>query len=136
MESQLVVNQNASKTQFVQNIQKWATIDTQLKRINEKTKEMREYKHVLSGEICEYMKSRNIENTKIEITDGEIRLADKKDYSPLTFDYIETTLGKIIKDESHVKYIITTLKENRKTTTHKELRRIVHKVDVTDSANN
>ena len=114
------------KTQFVQNIQKWAWIDTQIKRINEKTKELREHKTQLSGEICEYMQSRNLEDTKIEITDGEIRLVDKKDYSPLTFEYIETTLGKIIKDESHVKYILKTLKENRKTTTHKELKRTIN----------
>ena len=113
------------KALFIQNVQKWAWIDTQQKRINEKMKEMREQKTALSGDICEYMISRKLENTKIEITDGEIRLADKKDYTPLTFDYIETTLGKIIKDESHVEYIIKTLKENRKTTTHHELRRIV-----------
>jgi hypothetical protein len=133
MSEQALVTSTASKTQFVQNIQKWAWIDTQLKRINEKTREMREHKSALSGEICEYMKSRNLESTKIEITDGEIRLAEKKDYTPLTFDYIETTLGKIVKDESQVKYIIKALKENRKTTTHPELRRTVNKVDVTSS---
>ena len=128
--SQLVVSNvgsTKSRAEFVQDVQKWVYVDTQLKRLNEKTKEFREYRHKTSIEICEYIANHNLAETKIEITNGEIKMFDKKEYSPLTFDYIETTLGKIVKDKAQVDYIIKALKENRKITTHKDLRCVFDK---------
>jgi len=125
--TQMVVSK--TRVEFIQDVQKWVLVDTQLKKITEKTKEFREYRSRLSTDICEYITANNHAETKIEITNGEIKMVDKKDYSPLTFEYIETTLGKIIKDKSQVEYIIQTLKENRKITVHKDLRCILQKSD-------
>lgn len=113
-----------SKNEFINNIQIWVQLDSNLKKINEKSKELREYKNTVTANICEFIETNHLEETKIEITGGEIKYVDKKDYPPLTFDYIETTLGKIIKDKSNVDYIIKALKDNRKITTHKELKRV------------
>lgn len=125
--TQIVVSK--TRVEFIQDVQRWVLVDTQLKKITEKTKEFREYRSRLSTDICEYITANNHDETKIEITNGEIKMVDKKDYSPLTFEYIETTLGKIIKDKSQVEYIIQTLKENRKITVHKDLRCILQKPD-------
>jgi len=113
----------SQKQEFVQNIQKWALLDVQLKKINEKTKEYRDYKHKLSESICTYLHENNLQNTKIEITNGEIKLYDKKDYSPLTFTYIEDCLAKLITDKSQVDFIIQYLRDNREVTSSPELRR-------------
>ena len=109
------------KTQFVQNVQKWVMVDMQLKKINEKTKELREHRKNLSESICQFIQTNHLEETKIEISNGEIKTVDKRDYAPLTFIYIEKTLGQIIKDKSQIDFIIKMLKENREITTHKEL---------------
>ena len=121
MSSEVIIN---DKKEFIQNVQKWVTSDTQLKMVNEKTKQLRQYRNTLSENICNYIQENNMENTRLEISDGEIKMFDKKEYAPITFGYIEETLGKIIKEKSQIDYIIKTLKENRKITVCQELRKI------------
>lgn len=110
------------KNQFVENVQKWVLIDSQLKIVNEKTKKMREMKNALSEEICNYMIENNLNNKKIGITNGELRLVEKKEYSPLSYGYVEKRLTEIIPDKSHVEYIIQYLKDNREITVLNEIR--------------
>jgi aldehyde:ferredoxin oxidoreductase len=110
------------KSQFIENVQKWVLIDKQLKIVNEKTKRMRELKHDLADNICKYMNENNMKNKKISITGGELKMYDKKDYSPLNYGYIEKCLGEIIPDKTHVEYIINYLKENREISVSQELR--------------
>jgi hypothetical protein len=110
------------KNQFIENVQKWVLIDKQLKIVNEKTKKMREMKNTLSQDICEYMNENNMVNKKIGITNGELKVVDKKEYSPLSYGYIEKKLEEIIPDKSHVEYIIQYLKDKREINITQELR--------------
>jgi len=113
-----------TKHEFIKNVQKWVIIDSQSKIVHEKTKQLRQYKTELSSSICNYIQENDLGKTKLEITDGEIKMFEKKDYAPLTFGYIEEILGKIMKEPNQVEYIIQKLKENRKITSHHELRRV------------
>lgn len=113
----------SSKEIFAENVRKWVFLDTQLKMINEKTKEMRDAKHKSTTLICEYMKSNEIQDKKIEIHDGDLKLYDKKEYPPLTYSYIEECLDKIISNKSQVEYILKFLKENREIKTVQDIRR-------------
>ena len=110
------------KTQLIEDVQRWVLIDSQLKIINEKTKKLRDMKHSLTDNICKYMEDKS--QTKIGITDGELRVYEKKDYSPLTFGYIETKLLEIIQDREKVEYIIKYLRENREIKSSRDIRRI------------
>ena len=74
-----------------------------------------------------YMKQTNY-NGNIKISDGELRIYEKKEYSPLTYSYIEKCLAKIIPDETHVEYIIQYLKENREVTINQDIKRIPKKL--------
>jgi len=111
------------KSIFVEKVQKWVILDTQLKMIHEKTKEMREQKSQLTADICEYMTDHQLAESHIEISDGVIRMGEKKEYPPLTFSYVEECLGKIIQNKDHVNYIMRTLKSNRDVKSTPELRR-------------
>uniref|UniRef100_A0A6C0DQV7 Uncharacterized protein n=1 Tax=viral metagenome TaxID=1070528 RepID=A0A6C0DQV7_9ZZZZ len=111
-----------TKTQLVEDVQRWVLIDSQLKIIHEKTKRLRDMKHSLGEKICKYMDDKP--QKKIGITDGELRIYEKKDYSPLTFGYIEQKLSEIIHDKEKVEYIIQYLKENRDIKISKDIRRI------------
>lgn len=115
--------QNNSKENFIKNIQQWVAIDTQLKIISEKTKSIRNRKTELLREINDYVKNNDLENTRIEISDGDLRFYEKKEYSPLTYGYLETCLGEIIPDKKQVEYIMTYLKEHRQIKISQDIRR-------------
>jgi len=120
-------NQNVTKAQLINDVQRWVLADTQLKQLNEKIKQMREVKSAANANIMLYMKQTNY-NGNIKISDGELRIYEKKEYSPLTYSYIEKCLAKIIPDETHVEYIIQYLKENREVTTNQDIKRIPKKI--------
>ena len=120
-------HQNVTKAQLINDVQRWVLADTQLKQLTEKTKQMREVKTAANANIMLYMKQTNY-NGNIKISDGELRIYEKKEYSPLTYSYIEKCLAKIIPDETHVEYIIQYLKENREVTTNQDIKRIPKKI--------
>jgi hypothetical protein len=118
-----LVEVGSQRSKFIENIQKWVMIDSQIKLINEKVKKARETKHRLLDEINTYVDENNIENTKIEISDGELRFYEKKEYQPITFGYVQDSLGKIISDKKQVDFIMNYLRENREITVSKDIRR-------------
>jgi len=116
------INAITTRSQFIETLQKWVIIDSQLKIINEKTKKLRDMKNTMTEKLSQYKSKDNIDNT-IKITDGELRFYEKKEYSPLTFGYIEKSLGKIISDKTQLDYVIKFLKENREITTSIDIKR-------------
>lgn len=115
----------SSRKIFVENVQKWVLYDQQLKSIQEKTKTMRLAKRELSDSICKYMIENGLEKNKIKLSNGEMRIGEKKEYSTLTFSYIEECLAKIIPEKEHVDFIIDYLKSHREIKTVQELQRTV-----------
>jgi hypothetical protein len=133
MENQTIVQVPYNNNALKNDITLWITLENQLKIVHEKTKKMREMKQGASERICNHMKgggrSEGGARNKIKIKDGElnaeIRLYDKKEYSPLTFTYIESCLKKIIHDEEQVEYVIQFLKENREVTSSPDIRKVM-----------
>ena len=78
--------------EFVKNIQKWVAIDTQLHELNEKTKKLREMKKEINASIHSHVSENHMEKTIINISDGELRFCEKKEYGTLTLGYIEKCL--------------------------------------------
>lgn len=127
-ENKLVTQtQPITKAQLINDVQRWVLADTQLKQLNDKVKQVRELKATANTNIMTYMKQTNY-NGNIKISDGELRIYEKKEYSPLTYSYIEKCLAKIIPDENHVEYIIQYLKENREVTINQDIKRIPKKL--------
>ena len=124
-ENQITKTPELEKKEFIENVQKWVLVESQLKLVNEKTKTMRNMKSELSTQICEYTKKNSL--TKIGVTNGELRIYEKKEYPPLSYGYIETNLAKIIPEKSHVDYILKYLKENREITSSLDVKIIMNK---------
>lgn len=122
----IILSEKPKKEHFIDHVKRWVTIDSQQKLINEKVKKLREMKVESSEYIINYMKENNSQQ-KVLITDGELRLYEKKDYSPITFTYIENCLAEIIPDKSHIDFIIEHLKEKREITVHPDIRRTSNK---------
>jgi hypothetical protein len=113
-----------SKQDLVQSVKRWTLLDSHLKLLNEKSKNIREERHQISIQICDYLENNNnLKNKRISIHDGEICMYEKKEYSPLTFSYVEECLGKIIPDKKSVDFILQYLKDNREIKKSMDLRR-------------
>ncbi len=108
---------------FEQNIQKWVAIDNKLKTLNEQVKELRDKRNELEGVIINYAEDNNLSAATIQISDGKLKFANSKVQTPLTFKFLEKSLGEIIKNEAQVKQIIDYLKENRETKIVPEIKR-------------
>lgn len=111
---------------LIENVKNWVILDQKIHMINEKTKQIRELKSTITTDICNYMKHNNI-TSNIGISNGELRMYDKKDYKPLTFMYVEKCLREIIKDKTHVDYIIKYLKDNREINISPDIKRVMTK---------
>jgi hypothetical protein len=117
------------RQKFVESVQKWVSIDTQIKAINEKVKKARELKSQLIGNIYQYVEKKGLENTRIEISDGDLKFYEKRDYQPITFGYIEDCLEKLFSDPKEVERIMDYLHENREIKVTKDIRRNYSKQD-------
>ena len=122
-----IIEQIQTKPEFIEKVKKWVVMDSQLKIVNEKTKQLREMKSQLNHQICDFMNNHNLAINKITISDGELRLHEKKEYSTITFGYIQRCLADLIKDDTQVEFIIQYLKDNREVTTSSDIKRTYKK---------
>lgn len=118
---------NPEKTEFIEHVKRWAVLEKQLKTINEKMKEMRAQKSELADYICQYIEKHPIANNSIQLTDGQIRMSERKEYAPLSFSYIEECLETLIPEKEHVDAILDYLHEHRDIRIINELKRTYNK---------
>ena len=98
---------------FENQIQQWVQLDNQLRNLNEHIKDLREKRNTLEKNITNYAASNNISNSAIQIGDGKLKFVNTKVPEPLTFKYLEKTLGEIIKNENQVQLIMDHIKQKR-----------------------
>ena len=98
---------------FENQIQQWVSLDNQLKQLNEKVKELRDKRNNLENNITTYASENNLSNATVKISDGRLKFTNSKIPEPLTFKYLERTLGEVIKNESQVNLIMEHLKQKR-----------------------
>jgi hypothetical protein len=131
-----ITNENQTLTMYshksdreilIENVKNWVILDQQLHHIHEKARQLRELKTNITTNICNYVKSNNT-TTTIGISNGELRIYDKKEYKPLTFTYVEKCLHEMIKDKNQVEYIIKYLKDNRELNISQDIKRISAKI--------
>ena len=122
------------KANLIEKIKKWILLDTNIKLANDKIKKLRTMKQEITTEICEMMRHQTntteLKQQKIKFSDGELRFYEKKDYSPLSFSYIEECLENILEDDTQIDYIIEYLRENREVNTSIDIKRIITKDDM------
>jgi hypothetical protein len=127
MSSSTDLTVQTEKKTFVENVQKWLLYEQQLKLVSDKAKQIRESKNTTAESICQYMQTHGLSQNKIKITDGELKLCEKKEYSPLTFGYVEECLAKIIPEKESVEFIMDYLKQNREIKITHEIRKTMNK---------
>jgi len=109
---------------FEQHVQQWVSVDNQIRVLTEKLHELRDNKNNIGEQLTSYIDSNNLKNATIQISDGKIKFVTTKVTAPLTFKYVEKTLGEVIKNEKQVQQIVNYLKQKRETKLVPEIKRI------------
>ena len=108
---------------FENQIQQWVLVDNQLKTLNDKMKVLRETRNALSGNITNYAEKNNLSNSTVNISDGKLKFVNTKVQAPLTFKFLEKTLGEVIHNEVQAKLIVDQIKDKREVKVVPEIKR-------------
>jgi len=108
---------------FENNVQQWVQIDNELKKLNERARHLREQRNRLETNLTNYAKSNNMINSTLQLNEDKVRFVDTKVLEPLTFKYLEKTLGEIIRDEDKVQLIMEHVKQKRSVKIVPEIKR-------------
>jgi hypothetical protein len=117
-----------SKEEFISCIREWVILDKQLRLVQDKSRELRQKKTVITDRLCEFMEDKNIADKPIQISgQGQLQLVERRDYSSLTFSYVEERLAEIIDDEEQVDYIVRYLRDHREINVYSDLKLAANK---------
>lgn len=108
---------------FENQIQQWVQLDNQLKQLNEKIRDIRDKKTKLTQNITNYAKNNNLENNVLKITDGKLKFTNVRVQEPLSYKYLERTLGEIIKNPQQIEMIMNHIKKSREIKLVNEIKR-------------
>ena len=104
-------------------IQNWVELDNELKKLNERSKDIRTRKNDVEDKIITYVEDNNMNNSIVNITDGKIKFCETKQTSPLTLGFLEKCLSEVIANQSQVKQIVDYIKNKRETKMVPEIKR-------------
>ena len=104
-------------------IQSWVELDNELKKLNEKTKDIRTRKNDIEDKIITYVEDNSMNNSVVNITDGKIKFCEVKQTQPLTLGFLEKCLSEVIANQSQVKQIVDYIKSKRETKMVPEIKR-------------
>lgn len=98
---------------FQGDIKDWVKIDTELKSLTDKARELREKKSGIMDNIMEFVDNNELNATTVKISDGRLKFAHVKQTSPLTLKFVQDCLTDLFKDESKVENIMEYIKNKR-----------------------
>ena len=110
-------------TSLSQYVQEYSVIDDELHELSLKQKVLRERKSELQTIIIQTMKDKQLESRTMKQGAHHFYIGTRKQYSALSFSYLETTFEKMIPDKTNRNYLLQYLRENREVKTIDELKK-------------
>jgi hypothetical protein len=104
-------------------IKTWVELDNELKRLNERAKDIRTRKNDVEDKIITYVEDNNMNNSVVNIADGKLKFCEIKQTSPLTLGFLEKCLSEIISNQGQVTQIVEYIKSKRETKMVPEIKR-------------
>ena len=114
---------NTTTTHLEKTIQNWVELDNELKKLNERSKDIRTRKNDVEDKIMTYVEDNDMNNSVVNITDGKIKFCETKQTSPLTLGFLEKCLSEVIANQGQVKQIVDYIKSKRETKMVPEIKR-------------
>lgn len=115
--------QQQSQGNLEKSIQSWVELDNELKKLNDKVKEIRTRKNDVEDKIMVYVENNEMNNSVVNISDGKIKFCETKQTSPLTLGFLEKCLSEVIANQGQVKQIMDYIKSKRETKVVPEIKR-------------
>lgn len=112
---------------FSDNIKSWVTYDNKIKSLNEQLRPLRDERNSLETQIVDYIKTNQLHNRTITISDGELKFKTSKITTPLTYKFVQECLSKCIKNNDQVDIIMKFIKEQREFKENEEIKRQYNK---------
>lgn len=122
-----IVSSSQIAPTFSQIVGKWIEFDNEIQELQEKIKELRDKKQSTSKYIIDILREKNKEHVVMDIPNGTLRVQDRKEYSGMTFQYVEKCLHSLIPDKEQRDFVIQFLRDNRETKIVSELKRQMKK---------
>ena len=111
---------------FQNNIRQWVKYDNQIKVMNNKIKELRDARNEHEKSVIKYVKTNNMEDSIVNITDGQLKFTYVNVQQSLTYKYLEDCLHDLFSDEE-VKRLIQHIKNKRGISNHLDIKRFSSK---------
>jgi hypothetical protein len=102
-----------NRPEFETHIQKWVTLDNQIRSVNDKIKVLREEKNKVENSILRHIETNKMQNAVVSISDGKLKFTNSKQTSPITLGHVEECLSKCIANKEHVEKIMNYIKSTR-----------------------
>jgi len=117
------LNSSLNSNNLEKTIQTWVELDNELKRINERAKDIRTRRNDIEDRIMSHVENNNMHNSFINISDGKLKFCETKQTSPLTLCFLETCLSEVIANQGQVKQIVDYIKSKREIKIVPEIKR-------------
>ena len=111
---------------FQDNIRQWVNYDNQIKIMNNKIKELRDARNEYEKSVIKYVENNNMENSIVNITDGQLKFTNVNIQQSLTYKYLEDCLHDLFSQEE-VKRLIQHIKKKRERSNHLDIKRFSSK---------
>tara|TARA_B100000902_G_C26447458_1_gene499072 strand:- start:40 stop:426 length:387 start_codon:yes stop_codon:yes gene_type:complete len=114
-------NENSA---FCENMKEYLELENKIEELNLRMKTLKLQKQMVHEKIADTIALNQWQNKQFQVNNYKLSMVDKKQYSSLTFSYLEEQLQKIIPDNNERDYLIKYLKNNRSIKSIQELRYI------------
>jgi hypothetical protein len=94
-------------------MEQFLQIDNRIRELNEQLRNLREKRNLLES----YIIKNNIQHTQCKVI-------ETKHAEPITFRYLERSLGEIIPDKQQLQRVMEHVKQRRQITINKEVKRL------------
>jgi len=109
-------------TTLSQLVQQYLQLDEELQEIQNQQKELREKRTQVQTRIIDYMRDNDLEHRTLKTGKTQLSIISRKQYSAISFSYLDKMLRNIIPDTSQIPSILQYLKENREVKVVSEIR--------------
>ena len=109
--------------EFQEDIKQWVALDTQLKLITDKAKDVRNDRNEKFDTIMEFVDDNNLSSSVIKISDGKLKFTTNKQTAPLTLGFLEKCLMELFNNEEKVVQIMDYVKDKREIKYNNDIKR-------------
>jgi hypothetical protein len=107
-------------------VHKWILVDNEINSLQEKLKKWKEMKQTLGTKIKQIMEERQWTGHVLDIPNGTLKLTTKREFSSLSFGYLEECLESFVPDPVNRDIILDYIRDHRVIKESQDLKRFHH----------